>query len=710
MSEFWQELRRDLGGRLAVEGTRCVLYGELPGCEFTVLGLAGQAVLLQVDYSDGEDRDTLRERLRRDDALGATLREAGLAIGRDSAYFLPEQFNCSLRPARGHRLGPAMIARVTRAIAAFLTRDAPLRDRWCQGCGQSECELSRQQGNTVRYCSQCLDLRESLARRLASLPTGNPEAGRLDLSPLGLHALSPSAQIRKGERYREQLESGSPRYWVWTMALAGLGWTLLSGPRLVLAALALLLGALALWAGVTGQWLVLTDLARELFATPVTAALLLGFLLCLMKLLTPAQPSAIPPELCLERASQPELFAWLDGLSDRMGAPRVSRVELFEPMNATAGEQRIRGRWVRTVGLGLPLLELLSRDELAAVVAHELGHLCQRDWRIRLVRRVSWTWLELVAQPGRRPDFYTHFARWYLPTFWLYARALAFSMEKDADRASTRAVPAECQALQLLRVNTFSRVQGEALRAGMDRAAAGSGPIVVDVLRTPVDELARLSDERLQEAYRETLEQEPDWLSLHPDMGQRLADLGVSPPSRLDLEMPPSVPAASMLRDFAELRATLTAEANLSCVVKVEWDRRSRRGVAARAERLAESQREQPTSAGQTLLGYLMFTLRRHEEACAFFARALELQPSHLRALAALVETRQEMGQPARVLEALGAHLPPDATDLELLSSGGRAAEQCHRPDVAANYYRRILALDLELAFRESIESRMARL
>jgi Zn-dependent protease with chaperone function len=78
----------------------------------------------------------------------------------------------------------------------------------------------------------------------------------------------------------------------------------------------------------------------------------------------------------LTPSTAPELFALIDGVAAATSQPRPSEVYLLNDVNAWVTQ---RGGMMgfgsrRVMGVGLPLVNSLTRAELQAVIAHEFGH------------------------------------------------------------------------------------------------------------------------------------------------------------------------------------------------------------------------------------------------------------------------------------------------------------------------------------------------
>ena len=88
----------------------------------------------------------------------------------------------------------------------------------------------------------------------------------------------------------------------------------------------------------------------------------------------------------LQRDEQPTLFAFLDRLADETRAPRPHRVYLSARVNAAVFYELSFWNLVfptkKNLELGLGLVNVLSLDELKAVIAHEYGHFAQRSMAV----------------------------------------------------------------------------------------------------------------------------------------------------------------------------------------------------------------------------------------------------------------------------------------------------------------------------------------
>ena len=134
------------------------------------------------------------------------------------------------------------------------------------------------------------------------------------------------------------------------------------------------------------------------------------------------------------REGQPALMAVVDGVMKRAGIDRLDGVWLVPDPGAGAliGHRDWRAR--RRVGVTVGLLTAmhLSADELAAVLAHEAGHLTDRGYLRAMLarrRRRARLWLK---RPVLRP------MRWYWRWFLMVTREQGVDFERHADAVAAQ--------------------------------------------------------------------------------------------------------------------------------------------------------------------------------------------------------------------------------------------------------------------------------
>lgn len=146
--------------------------------------------------------------------------------------------------------------------------------------------------------------------------------------------------------------------------------------------------------------------------------------------------------LALQRQDAPLIFEWIDELAPKLKAPRVGRVLLTHDFNAAVMQRGSRNELV----VGLPLMSVVTAEQLKGVIAHELGHLSTGDGRLSAwvyYQRLRWERLrtQLSDPPGRW--LLAPIVLWYLPWFDVWSFVQARAQERLADRGEVSTVGGE---------------------------------------------------------------------------------------------------------------------------------------------------------------------------------------------------------------------------------------------------------------------------
>ncbi|MBI3269783.1 MAG: M48 family metalloprotease [Planctomycetes bacterium] len=171
----------------------------------------------------------------------------------------------------------------------------------------------------------------------------------------------------------------------------------------------------------------------------------------------------LPPGPRLEASSQPRLFAELESVARAAGQPLPAEVYLCPELNAFVGRRggtlAFGGR--RILGIGLPLLALLTRAELRAVLGHEFGHFHGGDlsvvpWLLE-VRAGLGRLLEQAERSGRPPS---RFFLWYALALLRLTHRVSRAQELAADRLAARIVGPTIVASALRKIEGGDAVFG----------------------------------------------------------------------------------------------------------------------------------------------------------------------------------------------------------------------------------------------------------
>lgn len=258
----------------------------------------------------------------------------------------------------------------------------------------------------------------------------------------------------------------------------------------------------------------------------------------------------------------PKLFARIAEIARKTGQPMPTQVFLVGDLNAwVASRGGIMGFGSRRVmGIGWPLLQMLSVKQLDAVLAHEFGHYHGGDtklgpWIYKTRSAIDRTLASLGSDSWLRLPF-----QWYAALFLRLTHAVSRAQELAADRLAARVAGAR------------------ALISGLKRIHAGSAafdvywsqevsPVLSDGYRTPLSRgfSTFLDVPEIQVAMqsfvtRELEGGETDPYDTHPALRDRIAALGGDvEDASLEGTEDASGPALELLGDVDAAEAALLA-------------------------------------------------------------------------------------------------------------------------------------------------------
>jgi len=255
--------------------------------------------------------------------------------------------------------------------------------------------------------------------------------------------------------------------------------------------------------------------------------------------------------MALVARDEPGLFGLVAHISRLVHAPMPNEIRVSYDVNASASLRRGMRSLFRddlTLTIGLPLVAGLSQQQLAGVLAHELGHFSQQGglrmsfvvrsinaWLARVVyERDRWDhWLyETAATLGARAGLVLWVAILFLwitrKILWLLMMAghliscsMLRQMEFDADRSEIQLAGSRCFATTTERIRVLS-VAATLAAARLERDLKAGAP--------PPDNwpvfLARTIDDipgaLLRQIHQEAKERSTGWLDTHPSDRDRI--------------------------------------------------------------------------------------------------------------------------------------------------------------------------------------------
>lgn len=289
----------------------------------------------------------------------------------------------------------------------------------------------------------------------------------------------------------------------------------------------------------------------------------------------------VAPGRELSEGEAPELFAALRELGAKVGTAPPDRIYLSaEPnLGVTEVDDALR-RNERVLILGVPLLYLLTREELRAALAHELGHYLGGETRLSKVPSLTHAlfraalipapppkWMDgtqLLSMVGTIHGAIGKLIALYARLYFGVTRKMSRAMEKEADRVASNAVGRDILRRSLEKTHVEAAVYDHYLQRDVSRAI-GLGGFPSDLHEGFLRYRAKFVESDDGRTLLEKLRTEPtDRYDTHPALQERLAALDALPAPA----MPPEVderPALDLLSPDAShdlLLGTTFAEIN----------------------------------------------------------------------------------------------------------------------------------------------------
>ena len=241
----------------------------------------------------------------------------------------------------------------------------------------------------------------------------------------------------------------------------------------------------------------------------------------------------IPPEVTFEdddsfvsREDYPELFGLIEEVRDSLGIK--GEIKLTFSYDANAAIMRV-GDYI-AISIGGILLECQSREELRAILYHELGHLYTRE--LRHEREVEYkSFIEMGGIPhlfgGLTNGIYSFPDSMYILSFLLYSYSSSIMIEERADSFMKEYTDPAVAASALLRISYYDIFEWEDLPRDYEPFYAGE-EISESILTWQIRNFHEACEER-REAWNELIRVEILARNAsHPTLRMRLDALGVT--------------------------------------------------------------------------------------------------------------------------------------------------------------------------------------
>jgi Zn-dependent protease with chaperone function len=338
-------------------------------------------------------------------------------------------------------------------------------------------------------------------------------------------------------------------------------------------AVALLIGFYALALGIAGGllWTVYAQVVlaeRVIVKLALVAVVLAGIIIWSV---LPRFDRFEPPGPEIVESDHPRLFALIRDVASKTGQAMPDHVYLVSDVNAFVTQRGgIMGFFSRRVmGLGLPLLSLLSVSELRAVLAHEFGHFHGGDtklgpWiyktRSAMVRTVT----SLADSLMRKPF------EWYGTFFLKVTHSISREQELSADALAARVAGGRHLISGLKAVHGGAAAFGAFVQQEYGPVVqAGFRPPLAEGFRAFLDgKQVKASVERL--VAKEIDDPEHDPFDTHPPLAQRIAALEGSDDA-LDGANTDDTPAFALLEDPDAVEVSLIRSDDGRPLERLTW-------------------------------------------------------------------------------------------------------------------------------------------
>ena len=283
----------------------------------------------------------------------------------------------------------------------------------------------------------------------------------------------------------------------------------------------------------------------------------------------------VAPGPTLTRAKYPRLFSEIDAISKATGQEMPQDVYLIPDVNAFVAE---RGGFMgigtkRVMGIGLPLLHLVTVDELKAVLAHEFGHFYGGDTSLGpWIYKTRSAIVRTVMNVGQTNRLLLIPFEAYAKMFLRVTNAISRQQEYSADQLAARTVGTGAIVMGLQKIHKYGQAFSAYFRQEyLPVIEAGYKPPMLDgfelFLKSP-----RIT-EAVNQSYDEQLMQgKTDPYDSHPSLKERIAALQNLPAGMKTNDSPASgLLAGSENLEFQVLNSILVEKAKAKSLKEIAW-------------------------------------------------------------------------------------------------------------------------------------------
>lgn len=285
------------------------------------------------------------------------------------------------------------------------------------------------------------------------------------------------------------------------------------------------------------------------------------------------QPSTLRAEL-LSRSGHPEIYTLVEQVASKLKAEAPDHIVVglepnffvtANPVQLLGGDgQTLRGR---TLFMSLALLRILSKDEMVAVIGHELGHFRGQDTEYSLKFAPIYSRLTSALGGMGSSEGASSFAllpamtvlNVCLSQFAETERTIGRERELLADQAGAEASSPDNLASALVKVSLYSGYWNTLTQQHVDILAEGRYfENLAEVYQGACANIhSTLEWDEAKPLFTEYVQPHP--VDTHPPLGMRLKSLGVSIDDKdASIATPAATPASDAIPDAAEIEQRLS--------------------------------------------------------------------------------------------------------------------------------------------------------
>ncbi len=272
----------------------------------------------------------------------------------------------------------------------------------------------------------------------------------------------------------------------------------------------------------------------------------------------------------LPPAEQPELYGIVRKLAGKIGVAPPDHIVAGFDLNFFVTEGTVecndRRLWGRTLYLSLPYCRILAREEMLAILGHELGHFKGLDTQFTRkfspIYRVATECLLRLEEKMAGTRAIALFPAYYLLAYFLESFELANNKlkrdrELEADRVGADLVGVGSAGTALIKVHAFVDDFWDSFLYWVRDAVVANDTLLNGSARFAAEAAKRWHSAFYGLEERHT----PHPMNSHPTLKVRLEKLGLNASALVEKKavMLPENPAIELIADYARIEEELTA-------------------------------------------------------------------------------------------------------------------------------------------------------